>query len=310
MSEMPGGAAVDRPPVPDSGAAVGASAGQMLRRAREAQGLAIEALAASIKVTPRKLELLEADRYDELPDATFARALAQTVCRTLRIDAAPVLALLPAARGHRIEQVSEGLNAPFRDRSARLDAFDWAPVARAAWAPLLLLALAAVVHFLPDGFFGSTAQSLSQFARGFGSTSVTTPGTLPPAADAPGAATAAQGGASAPDETPTVETVFSAPPSRPEATAAGASAAAVAAPSGSGPLQLRADAESWIEVKDGRERVLLSRSLQPGETVTLDGVLPLRVKIGNAAVTEVRFRGSVVDIAPMTTENIARLELK
>ncbi|MFG5410810.1 DUF4115 domain-containing protein [Piscinibacter sakaiensis] len=56
--------------------------------------------------------------------------------------------------------------------------------------------------------------------------------------------------------------------------------------------------------------MLLSRSLQPGETVTLDGALPMRVKIGNAAVTEVRFRGAVVDIAPMTAENIARLVLK
>ena len=34
------------------------------------------ALAASLKITPRKLEALESDRFDELPDATFTRALA------------------------------------------------------------------------------------------------------------------------------------------------------------------------------------------------------------------------------------------
>ena len=50
-----------------------------------------------IKVAPRKLEALEADRYDELPDLTFTRALAQTVCRALKIDAEPVLAKLPPA---------------------------------------------------------------------------------------------------------------------------------------------------------------------------------------------------------------------
>ena len=64
------------------------------------QGLHIAALAAAIKVAPRKLDALENDRYDELPDATFTRALAQTVCRTLKIDAAPVLALLPQAGDH------------------------------------------------------------------------------------------------------------------------------------------------------------------------------------------------------------------
>ena len=67
------------------------SAGRLLREAREKQGLHIAALAAAIKVAPKKLELLESDRFDALPDATFTRALAQTVCRALKIDPAPVL---------------------------------------------------------------------------------------------------------------------------------------------------------------------------------------------------------------------------
>jgi cytoskeleton protein RodZ len=93
------------------------SAGRLLREARERQGLHIAALAAAIKVTPKKLELLEADRFDALPDATFTRALAQTVCRALKIDPAAVLGLLPPPSvGHRLEQVGGGLNAPFRER--------------------------------------------------------------------------------------------------------------------------------------------------------------------------------------------------
>ena len=145
--------------------AAGRSAGRLLREARERQGLALEALAASMKVQVRKLELLEADRFDELPDATFTRALAQAVCRTLKIDAAPVLALLPAARGHRIEQVSEGLNAPFRDRSARLDPVSWGPFVRAAWAPVVLLVLAALVWAVPDGFVGSLAERAGEWLQ-------------------------------------------------------------------------------------------------------------------------------------------------
>ncbi len=280
----------------------GGSAGRMLRTAREAQGLPIDALAASIKVSVRKLELLEADRFDELPDATFTRALAQTVCRSLKLDAAPVLALLPAARGHRIEQVSEGLNAPFRDRSARLDALAWGPLLKAAWAPVLLLALATLIYYLPSGVVSSTVASVGEMLQSARLPSLPGAGTgaTPPAVagDTPASAepTAAQ---------PATDAVFAPPPPANEAPAS-----AVAAPSGAGPLQLRANAESWVEVKDARDRVLLSRSLQPGEAVTLDGVLPMRVKIGNAAVTEVRLRGELVDIVPMTSENIARLELK
>ena len=74
------------PAVPTDAAAAGA----LLRAARLAQGLHIAALAASIKVSPAKLEALEAGRSHELPDHTFARALALTVCRVLKIDATPV----------------------------------------------------------------------------------------------------------------------------------------------------------------------------------------------------------------------------
>jgi cytoskeleton protein RodZ len=283
----------------------GNSPGRLLRRAREAQGLPIDALAASLKVSARKIELLEADRFDELPDATFTRALAQTLCRSLKVDAAAVLALLPPATGHRIEQVSEGLNAPFRDRSPRLDALAWGPLLKAAWAPALIFALAAALYYAPAGLLQSGATAAGDLVRamspaksgeGAGSSSST-----PVAADAPPAAASDASVASG-----AVETVFSAPPPPP----AGASAASAATASAAGPLELRASAESWIEVKDSRDRVLMSRSLQPGEAVTLDGALPMRVKIGNAAVTEVRFRGTLLDITPMTSENIAKVELK
>ena len=99
-----------------------------MQAAREQQGLNLMALAAAIKVAPAKLEALEAGRFDELPDATFARALAQAVCRALKIDPAPVLAQMPGSPPSRLERVDEGINAPFRDRPGRLvDTAEWAP---------------------------------------------------------------------------------------------------------------------------------------------------------------------------------------
>ena len=76
------------------------------------------------------------------------------------------------------------------------------------------------------------------------------------------------------------------------------------------PVQLRAREASWIEVLDAKGEALLARTLAPGEAVGLDGVLPVRVKIGNAAATELLFRGQPVDLAPVTRDNVARLELK
>jgi cytoskeleton protein RodZ len=103
---------------PQATHAQAASAGALLRAARERAGVHIGFLAATLKVPVRKLELLEESRFDELPDATFVRALSLSVCRVLKCDAAPVLAALPRQEpvASTLEQVSHGMNTPFGRR--------------------------------------------------------------------------------------------------------------------------------------------------------------------------------------------------
>lgn len=277
------------------------TAGSLLRQARQAQGMHIAMLAAATKVPQRKLEALEADRLDELPDATFTRALAQTVCRALKIDPAPVLALLPQPAGHRLEQVAEGINAPFRERPGMSQVGEGLNIGSpAVWAPLLVLLLAALVYFLPAGTVklpGATGASAPTAAR-----SASLPAAVATPAEAP-----------APAASVVVETVHSAPVA-PEPAASGvASAASAPAPAAeaapAGVLQLRTSAESWVEVTDARGATLLSRLLQPGETVGVDGATPMRLTVGNASATQVSFRGQPVTLTT-TRDNVARMELK
>ncbi|WP_298827684.1 helix-turn-helix domain-containing protein [uncultured Piscinibacter sp.] len=288
MSETP-----DDAPVPTA-----TTAGSLLRQARQAQGMHIAMLAAATKVPQRKLEALENDRFDELPDATFTRALAQTVCRTLKVDPGPVLALLPKPPGHRLEQVGEGINAPFRDRAVATQGADWSLIGSpAVWAPLLLLLLAAIVYFLPPGTVSlptagpASAPALSATTAGPASA---------PAADAAVVAPAE------PAASVVVETVHAVPAAPDDA----ASAAMMPAPSVAGALRLRADAESWVEVLDARGQILLSRLLQPGEAVGVDGATPLKLTIGNASATQVTFRGKPVQVTGVNRDNVARMELK
>src|SRR6187402_2552453 len=90
------------------------TAGTLLRQAREAAGMHIAALAVSLKVPVKKLEALEADRFDLLPDAVFVRALASSVCRTLKVDPSPILEKLPQTAAPRLAHDTSGINAPFR----------------------------------------------------------------------------------------------------------------------------------------------------------------------------------------------------
>ena len=313
------------------------TAGRLLREARQAQGLHIAALASAIKVAPRKLELLETDRIDELPDATFTRALAQTVCRSLKVDAAPILALLPPPSGYRLEQVGEGLNTPFRERPSHAEPNDWTHLARPAiWGPALLLLAAAAVYLMPAGWLpngagrSSTDRDAGQKAGQPGSTvgtaaSATMPSSIPelpagiPAGTEAGPPLADNGasravdGASAPAaiESPVAPTSAPAPGVSPASPQAGVEAVPSAvATAAAGPLSVHASADSWVEVLDARGQALLSRLVRAGETVGVDGALPMRLKVGNARGTEIAFRGRPVELEPYTRDTVARFELK
>jgi len=286
-----------------SDAARPTTAGGLLRQARQAQGMHIGVLAAAIKVTQRKLESLEGDRFDELPDATFTRALAQTVCRSLKIDPVPVLALLPPPTDHRLEHLGEGINAPFRERSGSSAPHEWASLLRpAVLAPVLVLLAALAVYLAPAGWLSlptlggnaATAPAVAPASAVVEAVPPPTPAPAPPAAAAE----------------PAVPSLAASAGDALQAVASEAAASAPASTPVSGSLQLQATADSWIEVLDGRGQALLARTVRPGEVLGFDGVMPLKVKIGNAAATQVVFRGQPLALGVYTRDNIARLELR
>jgi cytoskeleton protein RodZ len=134
------------------------SAGTLLRGYREALGIQTEALAKQLHVPLNKLQALEQDRLDALPDAMFARALALAVCRQLRTDAAPVLARLPSPDVTRLTHHNErGLDFPLKRPSllpaTGLGALRELP--RWQWAVIAALVLAAA--FMASPWDGSNA---------------------------------------------------------------------------------------------------------------------------------------------------------
>ena len=307
-------------PAPAAPAAPQATtAGALLRAARERQGMHLAVLAASLKVAPRKLELMEADRHADLPGPSFVRALALSMCRALKVDAEPVLAQLPRHDGQVLDQVAHGLNQPFRDRGASAEPGEWPrwlslPVVAAA----LLIAAAALVYVLPVGFWSSLRPGSGDGAAVPAGATAASPApaktaetrpALPaevraPAGAAPASAPESVGSAASAVPAPgqpasaVVDTVFLAPPE-------GGAAAAT----GAGLLSVRTRGESWIEVRDRSGQVLLSRTLVAGESAGVDGTPPLKVTVGNSAATELLFRGKPVSLSA-GRDNVARVELQ
>lgn len=282
----------------------GPSAGALLAQWRGAAGVHIEALAVTLKVPVSKLEALEADQYDAFPDAVFMRALASSVCRALKADPAPVLALLPHGEPVQLK-VDRGINASFKDqghRSGKGASIERPKSRMLGVAVVALLVAALAIAFLPKSIDGQGEQVVSN--------RVEVP-LVPaePAAQEPSAVSAPRDGAPA----AAVSAEPSAPAANaPEVSAPAAPVEAVAsdAPVAEGVLVIRARAESWVQVRGASGEVVLQKSLAAGESVSAAGAPPWAVVVGRADATDVIVRGKPMDLKAIARENVARFEVK
>lgn len=312
------------------------SAGTLLRQARETAGIHIAALAVSLKVPVKKLEALELDRFDLLPDAVFVRALASSVCRSLKLDAAPVLARLPQTSAPKLIYQSAGINAPFRSPGEGPRPAMWTQVSRpAVWAGLALLLGALVLIFLPVKQDATDNQSVSDMQSGGieavkplpaavamtggslidGAKPALTEGQINTPSSGVNAAVVAglpsgpatSGASPLSISTPPV-VIPASPASAPGGISVPVAPASQAAPAGI--VTFRANGESWVEVTDAKGAVVLRRTLTAGEVAGASGALPLAAVVGKADATQVQVRGRAFDLSAVARDNVARFEVK
>ncbi len=287
--------APDNAPLPDAPAAApvlqGSSPGAMLRQLREAAGVDPALVASAMKVSLQKLDALENDRFDELPDLTFARALASAICRAFGADPAPVLERMPvSAPGLRTQ--GQPVNQPFRrvgDSPAPMLNNSFSKPLVIVVAVLLLGAAALwLLPTLPIQLTSPTTDTPSAEAE---SREPPVPAVEPaPPAEMPvGAASAGQ------------------PASAPQAAA---SAADAAAQTGGDLVAFAATAETWLTVRDAQGKQLINRTLTSGETVKLDGEVPLSVTVGRKDAVTVTVRGEPFDIKSLSKTSVARFQVK
>ena len=87
------------------------SPGAYIREQRKRRGMSLEQLAVATKIPRGQLELLEQDRFEELPGAVFTKGFLRCCARALELDEERVFALL-------YEQERELLRENRREHSA------------------------------------------------------------------------------------------------------------------------------------------------------------------------------------------------
>lgn len=85
------------------------SPGRYIREQRQRQGMSLDQLAAATKIPRSSLEILEDDRYEELPGPVFVKGFLRCAARSLELDPDAVMELL-------YEQERAALHAKRRDR--------------------------------------------------------------------------------------------------------------------------------------------------------------------------------------------------
>lgn len=282
------------------GEAVG-GVGARLRAARAARELSVNDVAQALKLGPRQVEALERGDWQGLPGQTFIRGFIRNYARLLQIDAAPLMEQLDDT----LERPADSLKVPevrpatmptggslFARRDHRL-----------VIAALAAVALAALAYLLLPG----DLSALRERAQGLMESLSRREAVKDTAAAAP-----------APTGEKAAEPVF--PPGatpqevmKPQARAplemAPAQLAAPAAAANQ-PLRFVVARESEIEVRDRDDKIVFSQRSAAGSDHAVGGQGPFAIKIGNARGVTLYWRGQVVDLAPHTKGEVARLVLE
>jgi len=274
---------------PGSIAAQPFSVGAALREARTRLGLGVADVANRLKFAPRQIEALEEDNFARLPEITFVRGFVRSYARLLQLDPIPLLAALPGAAVLPAPSDASTLaEVPFPNiYSAHKSNIIWLAAALAVAAALALFA-----------WLHGNAPSVPIAPH------VETPA-IPaalPASEVPDTEVPDTEIMKAPQVVAITVQQAAVPPAKPVAANSASKKAAA--------IRLAFDEESWVEVKDGDGKILLSQVNTPGNEQGINGKPPFFVVIGHANGVHLYYKGQAVDLAPYTKAQVAHLTLE
>lgn len=269
------------------------TAGAILASSREARGLSVSDVARLLKLTPPQVEALEAGEYDRLPGRVFARGFLRNYAKLLEIDPQPLLRSVDfdIPRPELVELRTPSEIVIPRDDHAR-------------WPLYSALTAVAVVGALAVYEFG-----FNEPPRRVPASTVVPeePGDLTGSPPRQADSVPAQ------PERP-AEPAPSRPPSQESLLArnggqngdAGASIASASERQ----LHLSFDQDSWVEIRDGSNKVIFSKLSRAGRQEQVTGTPPFKVTVGNARGVHLKYEDKAVDLAPHTGVTVARVTLK
>lgn len=304
--------------------------GARLRTARLASGLELDRVAAQLHLRPFQVEALEQDNYEGFPARVFVRGYLRNYARLVSLPADTVMAMFDAVhpdpdRPRQLRRV--GTHRPqLSSGHGGMRIVSWALLLGIValflvwWTGYLKLDNIAVDNgsdvVAPSPTAGLSEQA-TQIApellmEGPNGSLPLPPATVDDESVSQDVDTNVEAG-SAPVEngsTSSTETRLPSAESRAEL-AADVLTAPVSEPAS--PVQpeivLKLSGLCWVQIRDSTNSYKLIGEFKAGTRRVLGGTPPYRILLGNAAAAELTVNGEIVDLAPHTNGQVARLTL-
>ena len=258
--------------------------GAALAAARVAQGMSLEDVARQLKLSVAQIRAIEADDYAKLPSPVFVRGFIRTYARTVKLDAAKLLLPRMVAAEASDSRMMQDAPRPSIEPSAYRR------------VPQIVAGIACVMLALAFYEFVLNA---------------------PPVA-APVSVTPAVAPVAAPDAAQTVTLATPANAVVAESATPEPAIDTIAATKGREPpkagvqreLSFVFGGQSWVEVRDGNGKILLSRSNAAGTERVVRGEPPFSVVVGGAGKVKLTYDDRAINLADYADNDVARLQLQ
>lgn len=264
-----------------------ASVGQILREAREAQGITLDNAAVRLRLMHRQVEAMERDDFESLGQPVFARGFVRNYARLLGLAPESLLARMDGAPA---EPAAVAPTEPALPRS-------WLT---SPWLILSLLGLLLVVA-VPIALYAWLNSD------GGERPDAPTPAVMQPR-PAPAVATAP---VAAPANVVAPAPVSPVIPAAADGTSPEATTSVTTESAAEGSvLHLDFGDESWTEIKDASGRMLMRQLNPAGSSADVHGQPPFDVVIGNATQVQMTYNGRPIDLKPFIDVTVARFTLE
>ena len=288
--------------------------GAMLRERRVELGLSQSEVANVVKLPARRIEAMEMERWDELPDGPYLRGFLKNIARALKLDEATLIArvdesLMRARNPDSILVAPGSTHATLPRRSGPAEGrYSGRGLVFGALAFALIAVL--IAWSGTDSFDRAvaTGKSLMAARNGRGASAPpTSPAATPlvPVESQTKSESIQLPGRALPQDAVAAGNVAVNAPG--DASRAGTTVPSAA--NGSSAMQLHFSEESWVEVRDRDGKILLSSLNAAGTDQSINGDPPFTLIVGNAKGVSVSYRGRPVDLTPYTRDQVARFTL-